>query len=93
MTEASDSFLRSAARLAAACLFAAAPVRAQSPGARPDSTPHPLSLVEALALAEGESEAVGLARSDISRAEGQRRQARSGYFPQLTGTASYQRAL
>jgi outer membrane protein len=85
--------LRNVVCLAGAVLFAAGPVGAQSPRARPDSTPHPLSLVEALALAERESEAVGLARSDISRAEGQRRQARSGYFPQLSGTASYQRAL
>ncbi len=88
-----DRVRRSVVCLAAAALFGTAPLGAQSPGARPDSTPHPLSLVEALALAERESEAVGLARSDISRAEGQRRQARSGYFPQLTGTATYQRAL
>jgi outer membrane protein len=88
-----DRLLRDVVCLAAAALFAAGPLRAQSPGARPDSTAHPLSLVEALALAERESEAVGLARSDISRAEGQRRQARSGYFPQLSGSATYQRAL
>jgi outer membrane protein len=74
-------------------LLLAGPLRAQSPAARPDSSPRPLSLIEALSLAERESEAVGLARSDISRAEGQRRQARSGYFPQLSGTATYQRAL
>jgi outer membrane protein TolC len=52
-----------------------------------------LSLVEALEVAERESESVGIARHEVDRAQGARRQARSGYFPQLTGTASYQRAL
>jgi outer membrane protein len=52
-----------------------------------------LSLGEALELAERVSESVGLARSDLVRAEGERRRARSGYFPQLTGSASYQRTL
>jgi outer membrane protein TolC len=53
----------------------------------------PLSLVEALEIAERESEAVGIARSDLSRAEGERRRARSAYFPQLTGSASFTRTL
>jgi outer membrane protein TolC len=52
-----------------------------------------LSLDEALDLAERGSETVGIARADIDRARGERRRARSGYFPQLTGSASYQRAL
>ena len=53
----------------------------------------PLSLSEALEIAERESESVGLAQSDLARAEGARRQARSAYFPQLTGSASYTRTL
>jgi outer membrane protein TolC len=53
----------------------------------------PLSLAEALELAQRQSEAVGLARSDVARSRGLRRQARSGYFPQLSGSASYQRTL
>jgi hypothetical protein len=53
----------------------------------------PLSLEEALGLAERESETVGLARAEVSRAEGERRRARSGYFPQLSGAASYTRTL
>jgi outer membrane protein len=77
----------------AALLACAAPLAAQAPAAGSGSAERTLSLVEALDLAERQSEAVGLARSDISRAQGQRRQARSGYFPQLTGTASYQRSL
>jgi outer membrane protein TolC len=69
---------------------------------RPDTTVHAhlsdpavrrLSLDEALDLAERGSESVGIARADVDRARGDRRRARSGYFPQLTGSASYQRAL
>jgi len=55
--------------------------------------PRPLSLVEALDLAEGQSESVGIARQEVARAEGERRRARSAYFPQLSGNASYQRTL
>ena len=53
----------------------------------------PLSLVQALEIAERESESVGIARSDLARAQGERRRARSAYFPQLTGSASYTRTL
>ena len=53
----------------------------------------PLSLVEALEIAERESESVGIARGDLARAEGERRQARSAYYPQLAGSASYTRTL
>ncbi|MGH7580620.1 MAG: TolC family protein, partial [Gemmatimonadales bacterium] len=59
----------------------------QAPAARP------MSLNQALEIAERESESVGIAQSDLARAEGERRRARSAYFPQLTGTASYTRTL
>jgi outer membrane protein TolC len=59
----------------------------------PDSTVQPLSLVEAFRLADRSSEAVGIARAEVNRALGVRRQARSGYFPQLTAAASFQRTL
>jgi outer membrane protein len=49
----------------------------------------PLSLNQAVALAEDASEAVGIARAGVDRARGQQVQARSGYFPQLTGSATY----
>ena len=52
-----------------------------------------LTLAEALDLAEKRSETVGIARANLSRAEGERQQARSPYFPQLSGSASYQRTL
>lgn len=78
-------------RLAALlALFAAAGgLEAQTPA----PAARPLSLVEALDLAEGQSEAVGIARQEVARAEGERRRARSAYFPQLSGNASYQRTL
>ena len=52
-----------------------------------------LSLAEALELAEGASENVGIARAAVERARGERQQARSDYFPQLTGSATYTRTL
>jgi outer membrane protein len=36
---------------------------------------------------------VGIARAELARAEGDRRRARSAYYPQLNGSASYQRTL
>jgi outer membrane protein TolC len=56
-------------------------------------SPPRLSLLDALRLAEGRSESGGIAQADVTRARGERRRARSVYFPQLTGTASYQRTL
>ena len=90
-----------------ALLLAAAPLAAQASDTTlraqgPDTTVHAhlsdpavrrLSLDEALDLAERGSESVGIARADVDRARGDRRRARSGYFPQLTSSASYQRAL
>jgi outer membrane protein len=74
---------------AALLLAAPAPLTAQAP----DTTARRLSLIEALQLAERGSETVGIARADVARARGDRRRARSGYFPQLSGSASYQRTL
>jgi outer membrane protein TolC len=76
-----------AALLLAGTTAAAGAQQARNPAARP------LSLSEALEIAERESESVGLAQSDLASAEGARRQARSAYFPQLTGSASYTRTL
>ena len=53
----------------------------------------PLTLAEALDIAEKRSESVGIARAGVLRAEGNRRRARSAYFPQLSGSASYQRTI
>ncbi len=78
-----------AALLAGLSLAFTAPLAAQ------DATlaPRALSLEEAVRLATGASEAVGIARAGVDRAEGQRRQVRSGFFPQLAGGAAYTRTL
>jgi outer membrane protein TolC len=44
-------------------------------------------------MAESQSEAVGIARAGQRRAEGQRLQAKSQYFPQIYGSAGYTRTL
>jgi outer membrane protein len=74
---------------ALAVLLSAGPLRGQTA----DSAAQRLSLVEALRLADRTSETVGIARADVSRALGLRRQARSGYYPQLSAAASFQRTL
>jgi outer membrane protein len=52
-----------------------------------------LSLEEALRIASGESETVWVAQGGAMRAVGSEVAARSGLFPQLSGTASYTRTL
>ena len=81
------------AALAAFCFcatFLAMPVRAQAPEGVPAG---PLTLEQVLALAESRSEAIGISRAGIQRAEGEQVRARSGLFPQLSASASYDRAL
>jgi outer membrane protein TolC len=60
---------------------------------RPPADTVRLTLDDALRLAERGSETVGIARAGLDRARGQERQARSGFLPQLSGTASYTRTL
>lgn len=52
-----------------------------------------LSLDEALRTAERQSEQVQVAEAGVLRARGQKLQARSEWFPQLSGQLSYTRAL
>lgn len=64
----------------------------------PPATParadaRPLSLEEALRLAEGTSENVRIARAGVERAQGQLLEARSQLFPQLNTSLGYQRQL
>jgi len=68
-------------------LPAAAPAAAVPAGARP------LSLDEALVLAEEQSDQIVIAQAGVMRAQGQRLQAASQRYPQLGATASYSRAL
>ena len=81
--------MRAAIPLTMILLALAAPGWAQQ---TPSPASRPLSIEQALDLADRESEAVGLARSGLAQAQGERRRARSGYYPQLTGSASYTRA-
>ena len=53
----------------------------------------PVSLDDAVKLAETESEAISIARAGVMRSEGQKLQARSQYFPQVSGSGSYTRTL
>lgn len=76
-----------AAAAALVLLVLAAPLNAQTPAAVP------LSLAEALELAEGASESVEVARAGITRARGQVAQARSQRLPQVAGNVSYSRTL
>jgi outer membrane protein len=52
-----------------------------------------LSLEDALRTAQAQSATLQIARAGLTRAEGQRYQARSQYLPQLSATAAYQRTL
>jgi outer membrane protein TolC len=52
-----------------------------------------LTLEQVLALAEPRSESVQIAQAGVRRAEGAQVQARSGRYPQLSASASYDRAL
>lgn len=52
-----------------------------------------LSLADALARADSASEAVGLARANVSKAESDRLRARSGLLPQLNASATYSRTI
>ena len=81
------------AALAVVCLLATAgalPVEAQSTD---DVPAGPLTLEQVLALAEKRSETIAIARAGVQRADGERTRARSGLYPQLSASASYDRAL
>jgi outer membrane protein len=55
--------------------------------------PRTLSLEEALALATGSSETIGLARAGVQRAQGGQYQARSALLPQVNTSLNYQKQL
>ncbi|MBX9927626.1 MAG: TolC family protein [Gemmatimonadaceae bacterium] len=53
----------------------------------------PLTLTDALRLAQTGAEALRIAEAGVLRAEGQQAQARSQYLPQMNGSFAYQRAI
>jgi outer membrane protein TolC len=78
-----------------ALLFSAAvpPLAAQRPVLDTLPPGSVLSLDDALRLALPASEAVGLARQAVRRARGEEKKAKSEFYPQLNGAASYTRTL
>ena len=62
-------------------------------GAQSAAPSGPLTLEQVLALAEARSEAIAIAQAGVNRAEGDIVRARSGRYPQLSASASYDRAL
>jgi len=57
------------------------------------TAPRPLTLPEAIRIAKVQSENIRIARAGVERAHGTQYQARSQFFPQIGGTASYTRTL
>lgn len=74
-------------RTAALALLLASPLAAQTPLVRP------LSLDQALRVAQENSEQVRIAEAAVTRAVGGVYQARSASFPQISSNFSYQRTL
>jgi outer membrane protein TolC len=68
----------------------AAAVQQEPPGQPP---PGPLTLEDALRLAEASSERMAIARAGVSRATGEEVRARADLFPQVSAFASYDRTL
>ncbi len=57
------------------------------------TAPRALTLPEAIRIAKVQSENIRIARAGVDRAHGVQYQARSQFFPQIGGTASYTRTL
>jgi outer membrane protein TolC len=72
------------------CTAIGAPLQAQSPD---DVPAGPLTLEQVLTLAERRSESIAISRAAVQRADGEKTRARSGLYPQLSASASYDRAL
>jgi len=78
--------------VAAANAGAQLPVRRDTLAAARASA-RPISLAEALRLADVQSPGVGIARAGVTRATGLHDQAASQYLPQVNGSAGYTRTL
>jgi outer membrane protein len=77
-----------------ACVLVCASASFAGAQALPPQLPgRPLTLEDILDIAESRSEAIAVARAGQTRAEADRIRARSGLLPQLSASASYERAL
>lgn len=70
-----------------------AQTQADTPAAVSPVPAGPMSLEQVLQLAEERSEAIAIARVGLTRNDGEMQRARSGRYPQLSATASYERSL
>jgi outer membrane protein TolC len=68
---------------------AAASAQSQAPALPPG----PITLEQALEVAEARSESIAIAQAGIQRAEGDEIRARSGLYPQLSAALAYDRSL
>jgi len=93
------SALQRVAVISVSAVLLASPSRAQAQAPQAPAQPQaavpagPLSLVQALELAEARSESIAIARTALTRNDGDRVRARSGRLPQLSAAASYDRSL
>ena len=78
---------------ALACLCFVLGAAGVARGQAPALPAGPLTLEQVLELAEARSESIAAARAGITRTDGERLRARSELFPQLSASASYDRAL
>src|SRR4030081_2419770 len=85
---------RALVRAAALLLAVMSPAlaAAQQPAAG-NSSARPLSLDDAIRLAARESDALQIARAGVMRADGQQKQARSLYLPQVNSSLAYAHTL
>ncbi|HEX5409207.1 MAG TPA: TolC family protein [Gemmatimonadaceae bacterium] len=79
--------------LAALLTLATLPVVARAQVAAAADSVRTITLDDAFHLAEASSPDIAIASAGITRAQGQQKKARSQYFPQLYGSASYTRTL
>jgi outer membrane protein len=80
-------------RWAAACLCLLLSTSGLHAQDRPAVPAGSLTLEQVLQLAESRSETIAVSQAAVRRAEGEQVRARSGLYPQLSASASYDRAL
>ena len=80
--------------VALAIMFALVPtIHAQQTGGVTAGATVRLSLEDAIQVGQAQRQSIEVARAGVVRADGQRLQVRSQYFPQLNGTAAYTKTL
>lgn len=80
-------------RLATLAVLAVVPLALGAQEPTRAATPRPLSLADAIRVAQQQSEAIQIANAGVQRATGQHYIARSQYLPQLSGSLGYTRTL